>query len=91
MLKASSARSWGIILGALGRQGNPNIMSTIAELLKQKGKPYIKFVMSEVIPQRLKKIEHIDAWVQIACPRLSIDWGKFLLLVTYPQGLAELL
>lgn len=20
---------------------------------------------------------HVDAWVQIACPRLSVDWGHF--------------
>ena len=21
-------------------------------------------------------MSHVDAWVQIACPRLSIDWGE---------------
>ena len=21
-------------------------------------------------------MDHVDAWVQIACPRLSIDWGE---------------
>lgn len=20
---------------------------------------------------------HVDAWVQVACPRLSVDWGHF--------------
>ena len=31
--------------------------------------------MSEIFPQKLQKFSQIDAWVQIACPRLSIDWG----------------
>ena len=21
-------------------------------------------------------MSHVDAWIQIACPRLSIDWGE---------------
>ena len=33
------------------------------------------FLMAELQPQKLKLISHIDVWVQIACPRLSIDWG----------------
>ncbi|GMH42891.1 hypothetical protein BSKO_10810 [Bryopsis sp. KO-2023] len=75
VLTASGASRWGVILGALGRQGNPAILSTITRLLKDKEKSITKFVMSEIMPPRLTKIKNIDAWVQIACPRLSIDWG----------------
>ena len=33
--------------------------------------------MSEVLPAKLKLMDKlVDAWVQIACPRLSIDWGE---------------
>lgn len=74
--KAAEAKKWGVILGALGRQGNPAILATITNLLSEKNFSYVQFVMSEIVPQRLKKISGIDAWVQIACPRLSIDWGK---------------
>jgi 2-(3-amino-3-carboxypropyl)histidine synthase len=32
-------------------------------------------LLAEITPQKLAHFEEIDAWVQIACPRLSIDWG----------------
>ena len=42
--------------------------------------------LSEIMPDKLKKFPRVDAWIQIACPRLSIDWGHFYtkpLLSTY--------
>ena len=29
------------------------------------------------MPQKLEMMPQADAWVQIACPRLSVDWGHF--------------
>lgn len=34
------------------------------------------------MPQKLAKFTKVEAWVQIACPRLSIDWGH-----SYPRPL----
>ena len=31
--------------------------------------------MSEITADKLNRFDYIDAWIQIACPRLSIDWG----------------
>ena len=31
--------------------------------------------LSEIFPDKLKLFDGIDCFVQIACPRLSIDWG----------------
>lgn len=32
---------------------------------------------AEVSPPKIAALsEGVDAWVQIACPRLSIDWGE---------------
>ena len=31
--------------------------------------------MSEIFPGKLAMMGDVEAWVQIACPRLSIDWG----------------
>lgn len=42
--------------------------------------------LSEIMPDKLAKFPQVDAWIQIACPRLSIDWGHFYkkpLLSTY--------
>ncbi len=33
-------------------------------------------LLSEVAPWKLALMEGVDAWIQIACPRLSIDWGE---------------
>jgi len=37
--------------------------------------PYVVVLLSEIFPSKLALFGDIDAWVQIACPRLSIDWG----------------
>ncbi|KAL1623733.1 Diphthamide biosynthesis protein 1 [Diplodia seriata] len=93
---ARKARKWGLILGALGRQGNPHTLTLIEKHLKQKGIPCMKILLSEIFPGKLQLMSAskedkkkagvdqdganvedggVEAWVQIACPRLSIDWG----------------
>ena len=32
--------------------------------------------MAEINRAKLPMIKEIDVWVQVACPRLSIDWGE---------------
>jgi len=34
-------------------------------------------VLSEIFPAKLATMESwVECWVQVACPRLSIDWGR---------------
>ncbi|RXG63208.1 Diphthamide biosynthesis protein 1 [Armadillidium vulgare] len=73
--KCAIAQNWGVILGTLGRQGSVKVLESIKNQLELRGKSYTIFFMSEIFPDTLAKIEEIDAWIQIACPRLSIDWG----------------
>ena len=72
---ARSAKKWGLILGSLGRQGNPHTMAKIEALLEEQGTPFINILLSEIFPGKLALMADVEAWVQIACPRLSIDWG----------------
>ena len=72
---AQKAKKWGLILGSLGRQGNPHTMTLIENNLSQRGIPFINLLLSEIFPGNLAMMSDIDCWVQIACPRLSIDWG----------------
>lgn len=72
-----SAQMFGIILGTLGRQGNPAILGHIRTLLHKHGKKSFVLLLSEIFPKKLDMFKHVDIWVQIACPRLSIDWGHF--------------
>lgn len=148
---AAGARSWGLVLGTLGRQGNPAILDRLKQLLERQGRAYVTVLLSgergdcgrqmgeaggtgeaqgrlhlcaapsaglcvaawcrcllvwpwpslhctaamhtplpcpsspnapacapaEVSPPKLAALgAGVDAWVQIACPRLSIDWGE---------------
>ena len=72
---ARTARKWGIILGSLGRQGNPHTMSMIEKILAQRGIECVTILLSEIFPGKLALMADVECWVQIACPRLSIDWG----------------
>jgi 2-(3-amino-3-carboxypropyl)histidine synthase len=72
---AKSAKKWGLILGSLGRQGNPHTMTMIEKILDAKGIPYINLLLSEIFPGKLAMMDEVECWVQVACPRLSIDWG----------------
>lgn len=72
---AGRAKKWGLILGSLGRQGNPHTMALIEQELKARGIPWVNLLLSEIFPGKLASMPEVETWVQVACPRLSIDWG----------------
>ncbi|KAJ9509360.1 hypothetical protein QJQ45_001800 [Haematococcus lacustris] len=74
--QAGQARHWGLVLGTLGRQGNPHLLDHLRDELQSSGARTTTFLISELSPARLALVPDIDAWVQVACPRLSIDWGE---------------
>jgi 2-(3-amino-3-carboxypropyl)histidine synthase len=75
ILKAMEGTTFGIILGTLGRQGNPAILQRVRSLLTRHKKKSFIMLLSEISPQKLSLMPQVDAWIQIACPRLSVDWG----------------
>jgi 2-(3-amino-3-carboxypropyl)histidine synthase len=75
--EAQLSKRWGVVLGTLGRQGNPQILKHLEKRLEARGIQFITFLVSELSPATLALFKNsIDVWVQIACPRLSIDWGE---------------
>lgn len=72
---ARKAKKIGLILGALGRQGNPQTLDRLEAVLRGSGVEVVKIILSEIFPQKLAMFDDVDAFVQVACPRLSIDWG----------------
>jgi 2-(3-amino-3-carboxypropyl)histidine synthase len=73
---ARDGKCWGVILGTLGRQGSETILNNICRKLQAHGKKYFVLLLSEIFPAKLALFQDtVDVWVQIACPRLSIDWG----------------
>uniref|UniRef100_A0A8C8U6E5 2-(3-amino-3-carboxypropyl)histidine synthase subunit 1 n=1 Tax=Peromyscus maniculatus bairdii TaxID=230844 RepID=A0A8C8U6E5_PERMB len=88
---ARSAKSWGLILGTLGRQGSPKILEHLESRLKDLGLPFVRLLLSEIFPSKLSLLPGVDVWVQVACPRLSIDWGSAFpkpLLTPYEAAVA---
>ena len=63
----------GLIMGTLGRQGSVHILEQLKNILRSVGKRFSVFLMSDVCQDAINKYPDIDAWVEIACPRLAID------------------
>ncbi|CAG2115474.1 unnamed protein product, partial [Medioppia subpectinata] len=72
--KAMKGKSFGIILGTLGRQGNKQIFKNLVEYLGKNYRVY-KIVVEEINEHILDSFDFVDSFVQVGCPRLSIDWG----------------
>lgn len=96
--KNAKHKNWGLLLSTLGRQGNPKIMEKLLEESRKAGIILVPILMAEIQPDKLAKFENISVFVQIGCPRLSIDWGpdtvKKPLLTPYEamiamEGIAE--
>ncbi|KAI8996745.1 putative diphthamide synthesis protein-domain-containing protein [Gaertneriomyces semiglobifer] len=73
--QAKTAKRFGLIMGTLGRQGSPKVLDYLRSQLDSRSIPYVVVLLSEIFPAKLALFEDVDAWVQVACPRLSIDWG----------------
>ncbi|XP_053131581.1 2-(3-amino-3-carboxypropyl)histidine synthase subunit 1 isoform X2 [Hemicordylus capensis] len=89
--QASQAGKWGLILGTLGRQGSPAILQHLESCLQASGRPFVRLLLSEIFPGKLQLLPDVGTWVQVACPRLSIDWGKAFsrpLLTPYEAAVA---
>lgn len=71
----TQVKNVGIILGMLGRQGNPLILERMVQKVAGRFRFFV-ILISEIFPHQLKMFgDFFDFFVQIACPRLSIDWG----------------
>ena len=79
IVQAKQGQRFGIILGTLGRQGNPAIVQRIRATCDRYHKQHFLMLLSEITPTKLQHFTKvIDVWVQVACPRLSVDWGHCL-------------
>ncbi|CAI5444619.1 unnamed protein product [Caenorhabditis angaria] len=86
---AKKCTTFGLIQGTLGRQGNVRIIEDLEERLLEKGKKFVRVLLSEIFPDKLQMMPEVDCWIQVACPRLSIDWGtQFPKPLLYPFELA---
>jgi 2-(3-amino-3-carboxypropyl)histidine synthase len=73
--QSRDAKKFGLILGTLGRQGSNKVMQHLEKRLKFHKRDSVTILLSEIFPTKIELFRDVDAFVQIACPRLSIDWG----------------
>ena len=89
--QAAGAKRFGLILGTLGRQGSPDVLRSVKAVMDDAGMEHVTVLLSEIFPDKLALFDEVDAWVQVACPRLSIDWGTAFrkpLLTPYEAAVA---
>jgi 2-(3-amino-3-carboxypropyl)histidine synthase len=67
------AKRIGVIMGLKSSQMNLALARRIRELLEQSGYSAILLCTTEVIPATLESFTDLEAFVEIACPRISTD------------------
>ncbi|TLX89837.1 MAG: diphthamide biosynthesis enzyme Dph2 [Thaumarchaeota archaeon] len=91
--KAQDAKTIGIIIGLKeGQFANIKALE-LKKLLEQEGKKILLIAMTEITDERLLSFQEIDAFIQVACPRIGTDnhFGKPVLSVPQAISLVKLL
>lgn len=85
--EARDARSFGIIIGLKPGQMNIDIALRARELVEKAGKKALLLAAEEIRPEYLADFVGVDAFVNTACPRLSLeDAGAFRRpFLTFPE------
>jgi len=71
--KAAEAKSFGVIVGLKEGQLSKVFALKIKKELEKEGKEVQLFALTEITNERLRNFKGIDAFIQVACPRISID------------------
>lgn len=64
-----------VIFGTLGRQGSAGILQRILEDMKNRRRKFFVVFLSEIDEVFLRDLKDTTV-VEIACPRIAIDWGS---------------
>ena len=56
ILRAKKAKKFGLILGTLGRQGNPAVLARLERLFESRNKETVVFLISEISPERIASL-----------------------------------
>ncbi len=91
--KALDANTIGLVVGLKEGQLMLNRVTELRKKLEQHGKKVQLIALTEVTDERLRIFTNIDAFIQVACPRISIDntFSKPVLSVPQANALLKLL
>ncbi len=90
ILKAVEAKTFGVIVGL--RDGQLSKISALKfkKELEKEGKVVQLFAMTDITNERLRNLKDIDAFIQVACPRISTDNHFDKPVLSTPQATALL-
>ena len=90
IFKAAEAQMFGIIVGL--KEGQFAIITALKfkKELESVGKSVQLFALTDITDDRLKNFKDVDAFIQVACPRISIDNQFDKRVLSTPQANALL-
>ncbi|WP_316507035.1 diphthamide biosynthesis enzyme Dph2 [Nitrosopumilus sp.] len=88
--KAAEATSFGVIVGLKEGQLSKVFALKIKEELEKEGKKVQLFALTDITNERLRNLKGIDAFIQVACPRISTDNQFDMPVLSSPQANALL-
>jgi 2-(3-amino-3-carboxypropyl)histidine synthase len=71
--KAAEAKSFGVIVGLKEGQLSKLFALKFKKELEKEGKTVQLFALTDITSDRLNNLKGIDAFIQVACPRISTD------------------
>ena len=88
--KAAEAETFGIIIGL--KEGQLSKVSALKfkKELEKEGKSVQLIALTDITNERLKNLKGIDAFIQVACPRISTDNQFDMPVLSTPQANALL-
>jgi 2-(3-amino-3-carboxypropyl)histidine synthase len=75
--KALDARTFGVITGLKEGQKMLGRSNWITKRLEMNGRKVVRLALRDVTPERLAPHREIEAFIQTACPRISVDGFTF--------------
>jgi len=91
--KAADAQTFGIIVGLKEGQLSKTTALKFKRELEKEGKMVQLFALTDITNERLKNLKGVDAFIQVACPRISTDnqFDKPVLSTPQANALLKLL
>ena len=88
--KAAEAKTFGVIVGLKEGQLSKITALKFKRELEKEGKEVQLFALTDITNERLRNLKGIDAFIQVACPRISTDNQFEKPVLSTPQATALL-
>jgi len=90
IFKAAEAKTFGVIVGLRDGQLSKITALKFKKELEKEGKVVQLFALTDITNERLRNLKDIDAFIQVACPRISTDNHFDKPVLSTPQATALL-